>query len=260
MTDFGGGYGFGGGLGAGGSGAGGMGGGGAGSGPRINSVTPVTIRQIFSMMPQESSKPTIGNHEVRQVTFLAYVLQYDDQSKQCLVEDGTGLIYVQLPAAEGELKDYCRFTGHIVWSKTTYNIETIGLSEGPILRAYYARPVTDHNELTYHILDTITAYEKLTRAAHTSSVSSYHMSDSMSYTYRPQDTGDSGEFADSIESAKQAIIDLFHKTSSTLEFAQILSALAGQYSEGELRQACDDMIAKGNAISEDGGNTYQFVD
>ncbi|PVV00795.1 hypothetical protein BB560_003881 [Smittium megazygosporum] len=121
-------------------------------------LRPASIKQLLEINTDNPEPPyTINGEEIKQVTVVAVVRDINVQTTmtQYTVEDGTGAIEVKMwidqnsPAASElnvPLLSYVKITGDFrVYSDKKH------------ILAHSIKPVTDHNELTYHGLDVIYA-------------------------------------------------------------------------------------------------------
>eukprot|EP00475_Leptophrys_vorax_P012109 TRINITY_DN18547_c0_g1_i2.p1 TRINITY_DN18547_c0_g1~~TRINITY_DN18547_c0_g1_i2.p1 ORF type:complete len:307 (-),score=29.79 TRINITY_DN18547_c0_g1_i2:142-1062(-) len=132
-------------------------GGGAKRPSNSNTIFPVTIREISNALPRDATDNTliINGHEVTNIVLLGKVTARQDQETHVgvTIDDGTGKVEVRQWVDESsdhatletiKTNVYVRVHGHL------------RLQSGKkFVIAHAIRPVTDHNEVTFHFLDAI---------------------------------------------------------------------------------------------------------
>lgn len=120
----------------------------------MQSILPVTISQVLSAAPQvgDPNKFTIDGHTLTNLTFVGCVTEVDAQATHTSVKvtDGTGDVNVRLFSTDENSptvrnKTYVRVIGNVRTFK----------GKGMSVVAYEVRPVTDFNEITFHMLQAI---------------------------------------------------------------------------------------------------------
>ncbi|KAF2401323.1 replication protein A, subunit RPA32 [Trichodelitschia bisporula] len=125
-----------------------------------SSLRPVTIKQLLdAQMADGSEEFTIDSRAIDQITFVGQVSNISAQSVRITyrLDDGTGIIEVKVfSPTEGdhvtsrpnvEENSYVRVIGKL---KSFQNKRHVG--------AHIIRPVTDFNEISYHLLEAATVH------------------------------------------------------------------------------------------------------
>lgn len=121
---------------------------------RASQLSPVTIRQVQQVSPDNIM---IDGKEVSQVTIVGVILQVDVQSTNTnyMIDDGSGKINVRhYPDADDE-DEQMRAAGlrEDVYVRVIGNIREV--SGAISIIAFTLVPITDFNELTFHLLEVI---------------------------------------------------------------------------------------------------------
>ncbi|EKX39999.1 replication protein A2, 32kDa [Guillardia theta CCMP2712] len=146
------------------------GGGGGGSGKKSNAekgMLPVSIKQVMNA-PQDSQDEDIkiDGRDTKQVTIIAYIVDVKETSTSVTfsLEDGTGNIDAIMWIDQDESEFMVRSRAE--WVVGTY-VRVVGQVRSHngkrSMVAFHLRTVTDFNELTYHLFDTIHAHLYNTR-------------------------------------------------------------------------------------------------
>eukprot|EP00300_Choanocystis_sp_HF-7_P023827 c25213_g1_i1.p1 GENE.c25213_g1_i1~~c25213_g1_i1.p1 ORF type:complete len:283 (+),score=63.02 c25213_g1_i1:126-851(+) len=138
-------------------------------GNRIESITPVTIRQIFNAEHHADETFFIDGREVQQVTVVVLITRIMPQETKVLytVDDGTGMLdvmkWIPTDASEEEKEaQKTRFQEH-TWVRV-YGALRQFESQTNIL-AYNIQLVNDFNEITYHMIECISIHKRNTSPA-----------------------------------------------------------------------------------------------
>jgi len=124
--------------------------------PRVsNAITPITVRQLLEARPdsQGSTQAIIDGKQVSHVTLVGYVIDANTEntSQTLTFDDSTAFTYARLVIDEDPTEPidlantYVRLQGSI-------RMDAGGKSS---LIANRATPVTDYNEVTYHLLEAL---------------------------------------------------------------------------------------------------------
>lgn len=130
------------------------------SGVSKETIRPVTIKQLFgATRPHPDAEFKIDGEIVPQVTFVGQIRNINKQTTNTTykIDDGTGIMevkewkdadsvddHVDMDTGKPKLEDgrYCRVWGKL---KEFYDKKTV--------QAFVIRPITDHNEVNYHLLE-----------------------------------------------------------------------------------------------------------
>lgn len=126
----------------------------------------VTIRQLqLSTRPNPEAKWMINNVEVFSVTFVGCIVNVVDQSTfvKFTLEDGTGTIQASMFKNDDEVEDASPLSSYREGSYIRVTGSLKDYSGAKSITAFKLRPVTDHNELTYHLMSTIYQHVNLTK-------------------------------------------------------------------------------------------------
>lgn len=131
------------------------------------SVRRLTIKQLAESIGQNSDGLVVDGKEVSNIALVGKMsnVKEDQVLFTMVLDDGTGSIVVKMYInndgnedmerdQRGQLKDgmYVRVFGHV----TQYNNETS-------INAFSIRPITDYNEITYHLSQVIFQHVHLTK-------------------------------------------------------------------------------------------------
>jgi len=127
---------------------------------RNQSLTPVTIRQLYNATQAHPEDTTfkIDGKDVSQVTVVGQILRVAEQATNLNIQldDGTGKIDVRI-WVETEDNEYLH-QKKTEWREGVY-VRVIGnlraFNSNRSLVAFRIRPITDFNELTFHLLEVI---------------------------------------------------------------------------------------------------------
>lgn len=135
------------------------------------SVRRLTIKQLAESIGQNSDGLVVDGKEVSNIALVGKMsnVKEDQVLFTMMLDDGTGSIVVKMYInndgnedmerdQRGQLKDgmYVRVFGHV----TQYNNETS-------INAFSIRPITDYNEITYHLSQVIFQHVHLTKGVET---------------------------------------------------------------------------------------------
>lgn len=133
------------------------------------SLLPVTIRQLHDAKPSAQdptdSRLKIDGKEVAQITLVGLILQVNVQATnvEYMIDDGTGKIKVKVYIDS----DDDNSARHKQWREQTY-VRVIGnyrsFRDDASVIGFTLIPVTDFNEITFHMLQVISCHLKNTKA------------------------------------------------------------------------------------------------
>jgi replication factor A2 len=126
----------------------------------------VTIRQLqLSTRPNPEAKWMINNVDVFSVTFIGCIVNVVDQSTfvKFTLEDGTGTIQVSMFKNDDEVEEASPLSDYREGSYIRVVGSLKDYSGVKSITAFKLRPVTDHNELTYHLMSSIYQHVNLTK-------------------------------------------------------------------------------------------------
>ncbi|KAB2575021.1 Nucleic acid binding OB-fold tRNA/helicase-type [Lasiodiplodia theobromae] len=141
----------------------------ASKGFRKDTLRPVTLKQINDAVNTQESDFTIDGVEVAQITFVGQIRNISQQALNISFkfDDGTGLGEVKLwmdadgpnplEPADGSKPTLVENTYARVWGK----LRSYGQKRHVI--AHIIRPITDYNEISYHLLEATAVHLHFTR-------------------------------------------------------------------------------------------------
>jgi len=132
------------------------------------SLLPVTIKQLNDAAPQAEStgRIKIDGKELAQITLLGVILQVDLQPTNInyMIDDGSGKIQVKVYIDSEDENN----STHTQWREQMY-VRVIGnyrVFNGNVnVIGFQLIPVTDFNEITFHMLQVISCHLKNTKGA-----------------------------------------------------------------------------------------------
>jgi len=130
------------------------------SGAAQQSLTPVTIKQLYEATQQHPDDVfKVGQRELHQVTLVANVLSVTEQTSNVSfsVDDGTGKIDARLWVDKDDQSDYT-MARKGTWKEGIYvrvvgQLRTFGGKRSVV--AFRIAPLTDYNEVTHHLLEVV---------------------------------------------------------------------------------------------------------
>lgn len=124
------------------------------------SLLPVTIKQLKSATEQES-KYVVDGKILSQITFVGLVLNMEVQSTNINynIDDGTGHLQVRVYIDMDEPDPVQLREGQYV--RVIGNLRKLGGEMSVV--AFQLRPIKDHNELTFHMLEVVHTHLQSTR-------------------------------------------------------------------------------------------------
>ncbi|KAJ1847576.1 Replication factor A protein 2 [Coemansia sp. RSA 2703] len=252
--------------------AGGGGGGGEDDKPRggykNQTLRPVTIKQMLSIDNVKDDAPVmIDGEEVRQVTFVGVVRNMNRQQVNLMysVEDGTGKIDVRVWTKDGDEMEvgeqtspdivegqYVRVYGELKFFNSKRHVS-----------AFKVRPITDHNEITYHGIEAIYVHLTKTRGVPpalrsntTATASGSHGAGAAGASgYSGAGGFGGGGGGSNMNPLHSAIIEVVKNNISPegVSVANIGNSLAGRFQSSEVSSGIDWLVSEGhlyNTIDE----------
>jgi len=130
------------------------------SGSASQSLIPVTIKQLLdATQAHQDDVFKIDGRELNQVTFIGCILRLSNLTTNVstTIDDGTGTIEVRIWLDQEDQSD-AAIQKRTMWREGTYvrvvgNLRSFGNKRSVV--AFRIQPITDFNELTYHLLESI---------------------------------------------------------------------------------------------------------
>ncbi|EKG19567.1 Nucleic acid binding OB-fold tRNA/helicase-type [Macrophomina phaseolina MS6] len=141
----------------------------ASKGYRKDTLRPVTLKQINDAVNTQESDFTIDGAEITQITFIGQIRNISQQTTNITfkLDDGTGIAEVKLwidsdapnplEPADGSKPTLVENAYARVWGK----LKSYGNKRHVI--AHIIRPITDFNEISYHLLEATVVHLHFTR-------------------------------------------------------------------------------------------------
>ncbi|KAI9487155.1 MAG: hypothetical protein EXX96DRAFT_552026 [Benjaminiella poitrasii] len=203
-------------------------------------MRPVTIKQIKTCtMPQDGTF-RIDNGDATQVTIVGVIRNIQQLATNLIytIEDGTGATEVRKWVEQQESpeeSDARRELTLDTYVRVTGKLNSFGgrLS----LVAYTMRPITDFNEVTYHLLDAIHTHLVFTKTGSDNTMN-------VDPVMKPL----------TIQDHVNDAIKMFDNNPDGATIEQICNKLKGLYSETEIRETIDVLQTEGqcyNTIDDD---------
>ncbi|SAM00696.1 hypothetical protein [Absidia glauca] len=204
-----------------------------------HSLRPVTVKQLQSVEVFAENTQTffIDGAEVTQVKMMGVIRDVNEQSTNTTyrIEDGTGSIEVRKWNDQNEtntsaaVKQVLLNDMYVVVSARLNNF-----NNRISLLALDIRPITDYNEITFHLLDAVYNHVKLKNKDDPMQISS-------------------GNTGNSVYDQIYSVI-IACKEEEGIHMAQIVQQLSGRLSEMEIKNGVDYLINDGrcyNTVDED---------
>jgi len=254
------------------------------SGSANQSLRPVTILQLMNaFQPHADDVFKVDNQDIAQITFVGKILTITEQETNInfSVDDGTSIIDVKLWLDSEDKNDFN------AQKKSSFR-EGLYVRVNGSLRSFQQRrsvvafrllPVTDFNELTYHLLEVTYVHLYFTKGArstngntNTSHQQNAYSNDSFgnqnSYmqpyqqqqqqSYQQQSYQQPQQFS-SLTSLHSGIIQLINSTSAGNKTGAAVDFLCKQLnqSEANIRSALDFLVSEGHVYGTIDDDHYQ---
>ncbi|KAI9503191.1 hypothetical protein BX070DRAFT_144392 [Coemansia spiralis] len=248
-------------------------------GYKNQTLRPVTIKQLTEIPVHNADMPIIlDNEEIKQVTFVGVVRNIVSHSIHTIytIEDGTGTIDVRVWAnggnnGDGEMGDeegagqrsetidpninvgrYVRVYGEFKFFNSKRHVS-----------AHKVRPVTDHNEITYHGLEATHVHLTKTRGAAPKNVSAmgvpssagqqgssggdaYGMGGAYSSGYSGGGSLGGGMSMNPLQAAVLEVITQTPQDANGVPKSVVQQKLAGKFQSGDVSNAVEWLISEGH--------------
>ena len=249
-------------------------------GQKNSTLRPVTVKQLrdcCSSVDAGDDNFTVSGHALDNVVVMGKVVQYTEQSTniKIILDDGTGkvetMFWLESDAADegGQVEDPHGPNSRAEWREGKY-IKIFGhlraMQGKRHIVAFTIKPVTDMNELTFHMLDTIFTHLQLTGAGQGAvqmtpgqkrvmgpAVGGMGSAAPMGGAAAPQ------EFAGmpGMSPCQKAAFEAFHEPQAMnndagLSFDQLKVKLGNRFTPSDLKQAVEDL--------QNDGHIYTTVD
>ncbi|KAJ2783143.1 Replication factor A protein 2 [Coemansia interrupta] len=239
-------------------------------GYKNQTLRPVTIKQMLTLESAKDDAPVmLDGEEVRQVTFVGVVRNMNRQQVNLMysVEDGTGKIDVRVWNNDGDDMEvgeqtnpdivegqYVRVYGDLKFFNNKRHVS-----------AHKVRPITDHNEITYHGIEAIYVHLTKTRgvapalranaAATASGSHGAGAAAGSAYSDMGGFGSGGGGGGSNMNPLHSAVIDIVknNDTDNGVSIANIGNFLAGRFQSSEVSGAIDWLVSEGhlyNTIDE----------
>ncbi|KAG2237193.1 hypothetical protein BDF21DRAFT_377161 [Thamnidium elegans] len=199
-------------------------------------LRPVTVKQIKTCSIPQDQTFKIDGSDVTQTTFIGVIrgIQELQTNYVYTIEDGTGAIEVRKWVETNETPEeaearrllmvdtYVRVNGRINSFGNRINIV-----------CHTMNPITDFNEITYHLLDTIETHLKFAKPSSSSAMDI--------------DTGSNKPKA--ITDHVTEVIEEFTHTTEGCNVEHIVFKLKGKYTEAEIRETIEYLENEGSCYT-----------
>ncbi|CAO3641446.1 unnamed protein product [Cunninghamella echinulata] len=208
------------------------------------SLRPVTIKQVINTKQVQPSVFQIDGRDISQITLIGVIRNIVEQQTNVSynIEDGTGSIEVRKWSDQNEsaqemerrrrlnIDQYVRVVGRINSFNDRINV-----------MAFDIRPITDFNEITYHLLDTVYNHLNFTKG------NSGPKDDPMQITL------------DSIHDQIYNIIQSDHSEDG-VHLDQIKRSLRSTYTDAEIRASIEHLSIEGRCYSTIDDNHFKSTE
>ena len=137
---------------------------------KTSHLTPLTVRQALTVTFPGENRTMLGNYDLKSCTIVGYVLNVTVQQTQVeyTLDDGTAYMTVRVytnldegtpPADNAPEYSYVRFYGNIRPAQD-------GAVTKTVLNAYKWVPITDFNEISYHMVDVALCHKRIEKGMH----------------------------------------------------------------------------------------------
>jgi len=236
----------------------------SGGGQKNESLTPLTVKQLHQAVQECSIEDSIkvDGDEVHSLSLVGRVIECSDSAtlQVFTIDDGTGVVEVRYWLEDdndisGSSKEpikkgtYVRVYGHLRSFQGQRNIV-----------AFTIRPVTDFNEVTYHLLETIFVHLGKTKgqagggANPTTPVAQKNISHASAY-HTPQQghMGAGGNNMSGQEICQQQVLKLYEEPHALTDVGMNLqtaeSHLGSRFTHAQIREAVETLVADGHLYS-----------
>ncbi|CAG8729194.1 7785_t:CDS:2, partial [Acaulospora morrowiae] len=234
-------------------------------------VRSVTIRQLLNCDSSHSDgEQLLDGKPLSLVTFVAKVHNISPKSAlvDITVEDGTGFIEVKLFSNNDNLNEEqerimnvpsdIKINSYIRASGTLKEFKSI-----KSFIAYSIRPITDHNEISYHFIEVIHTHLSLIKG-NNNRMSQGSASTITGSVYDPsqvnKNNSNTGAFTSKLH---KEVFDLVARNADNevgMKIDDICRALAFQYgSDNNVRNAIDDLVSEGQLYNTSDDNHVQVT-
>ncbi|KAI9342169.1 hypothetical protein BD770DRAFT_398814 [Pilaira anomala] len=194
-------------------------------------LRPLTVKQIKNCeIPQDQTFKVDGS-DVTQTTFVGVIRGIQELATNYVytIEDGTGAIEVRKWVEQNETAEEADARRAItVDTYVRVNGRINSFSNRVTIVCHTLRPITDFNEITYHLLDTIETHLRFAKPSHGSRMDIDSTSGSMSIMERVAET-----------------IQTIGESPEGCSVDQIVFKLKGLYTESDIRQTVDTLQQEG---------------
>ncbi|RHZ77836.1 hypothetical protein Glove_172g36 [Diversispora epigaea] len=240
---------------------------------RKKSVRAVTIKQLLDIDLSYSDELILDGQHLDVITLVASVKNITPKNNlvDIMVEDGTGFIEVKLwPNSPDnlsneqdslmaipeniEINKYIRVSGNLKVFKNVRNI--VALSFG-------VRPITDFNEISYHIIEVIHTHLSLLNKNNQLNNNKQQLASGSIYESRSSNVTNSvqgGTFTSKLHKEIYDLVSQNRETEIGLNINDICQALAFQYgSDDHVKNAIDELINEGQLYNTADDNHVQVT-
>ncbi|KAI9317716.1 hypothetical protein BX666DRAFT_1940160 [Dichotomocladium elegans] len=207
-------------------------------------LRPITIKQLKNVVIQPDGTFKIDGVDVTQVTFVGVIRGVNELATNVSyqIEDGTDTVEVRRWVDHTETASDAQQRREL--SELTY-VRVYGrlnqFNNKVNCVAFAMRPITDFNELTYHLLDTIYTHVSFTKSSN--DVDNKMDIDSGSFAANTRGTGRS------VNDQVMDALKQYHDREEGAHIDQIIRQLRGTASEGQVRDAIEYLTNEGHCFT-----------